>query len=1019
LLATSFIAGLAAATPAAAQTSAPVAPPQDPAVQAAPTDTTPATQENAADAPAPGPQDVEKGSAETIVVTGSRIVSPNIVSLAPVQVVGEEEIDRAGAINVQEVLNENPTFGTPTFSATNTAFLTSGVGIASVDLRQLGANRTLVLINGRRVVGGFQGSPIVDLNVIPTQFIERVDVLTGGASSLYGSDAVAGVVNFIYKRNFEGVLAEGQYGLTQRGDSQRYQVSATAGGNFMDGRGNIMIHLGYTNEKGLLSRKRKNTRVDDLSEIFYTGDPDDYGVEHEPYFSSYAPQGRFGAGGITYTYGPGGDLQPCFTTNGPSCAGGEGPNGFNRQFFRTLATPVKRYLLSERSHFDITDNISFITEATYAKTGASTEIEPFPLDSTNVYATGFAAIQSRVTAANGSTIIVDNPFVPGEILASAVDEDGDGLKDIIFRRRLSDVGQRTADARRNFFRIVTGFEGTLFSDRWHWDLTYNYGSSTEQQQSNGQLNVQNFANAFAAVQETEETGDLNGNGIVGDVTCADPNAVAFGCVPISIFGPGSITPAAANYIAAGVDHSVEVTQQVWNANMSGSLIDLPAGPLGVAVGAEYRKETSSEDWDALTNAGLNAGNALPDTSGKFNVKELYGEVNLPIFKDQPFARQLNLRLAGRLSDYSSIGSVATWNVGGDWSPIDAIRFRGTYAKATRAPNIGELFTGPSQTFPVGLVDPCEGIGLTGGGEVGDRCRAAPGVLANIQANGVFTLLQADNQGISGFNAGNVNLGPETAKTLTAGVVIAPRGIGALRNLVLSVDYYNIKVDDVIGSATRQTILNQCYNQGNTAFCDLITRRPEAVGAYSSGSLLFVNRFLLNQSRLKASGVDTVLSYRSGLGWLMGGVTLNARVAWTHLLKGFVVTVPGIAPDPFAGEIGTPKNKINGTLGFAGAKWNLSFSGTYIGKSYEDQEFLANFGLDHHAISIDPEFYLDAQVSFRPARTYEFFAGVDNLLDNQAPNILSGSPFNITGADTAAATYDVYGRRFYAGARLRF
>jgi outer membrane receptor protein involved in Fe transport len=224
---------------------------------------------------------------------------------------------------------------------------------------------------------------------------------------------------------------------------------------------------------------------------------------------------------------------------------------------------------------------------------------------------------------------------------------------------------------------------------------------------------------------------------------------------------------------------------------------------------------------------------------------------------------------------------------------------------------------------------------------------------------------------------------------------------------------------VIGTATRQTILNQCYAQGNAAFCGLIVRRPAPVGAYSAGSLEFINKTLLNQSQLEASGVDTVVSYRAALDSLAPGLSMNARIAWTHLLKGFVITVPGVAADPFAGEIGTPRDKVNGTLGFNTNKWGVSFSGTYVGKSYEDQAFLASFGLDHHAISVKPKFYLDSQFSFTPLRTYEFFFGVDNLLDTKAPNILSGSPFNITGADTAAGTYDIYGRRFYAGARLRF
>ena len=310
---------------------------------------------------------------------------------------------------------------------------------------------------------------------------------------------------------------------------------------------------------------------------------------------------------------------------------------------------------------------------------------------------------------------------------------------------MSDIGTRNLQADRNFFRIVTGFEGKLFGDKWSWDLTYNFGRSDETQLANGQINAPNFANALAAIP-----------GPNGTVICASPEAQAQGCVPINIFGVDSITPAAAAYVAAETNHSFKVTQQVIAGNMSGSLIDLPAGPLGIAIGAEYRKEQSIENWDALTNAGLNAGNALPDTRGEFSVKEAYGEINVPILSNQPFAHQLNLRASGRLSDYSTVGGVNTWAIGGDWAPIEALRFRGTYAKAVRAPNIGELFTGPSQTFPTGLIDPCQGVTATSTQAQAATCRADPGVALNIAQNGTFTLTQADRQGVSGFTSGNPN-----------------------------------------------------------------------------------------------------------------------------------------------------------------------------------------------------------------------------------------------------------------------
>jgi outer membrane receptor protein involved in Fe transport len=1019
LLASTVIAGMAFASPAFAQ---------DPNVAASTQDTTEATQETPADTPAP--TDAADAGDSTIVVTGSRIVSPNIVSLAPVQVVGEADIDQSGAINIQEVLLENPAFGVPALSRTNSAFLTSGAGVATVDLRDLGSDRTLVLVNSRRVVAGLSGTNTVDLNVIPTQFIDRIDILTGGASSLYGSDAVAGVVNFIYKRNFEGILAEGQYGISHRGDSARYQLSLTGGGNFANDRGNLMVHLGYTNEDGLASRQRKDSRIDNVSHITYTYDPDDFFVVDAPRFSSFVPQGRFDVNGTAgagddFTFSPDNTLCDFYSTNGSGCGGV--PNGFNRQFYRTLAVPVERYLFATRGTFEITPSIGAFIEGTYAKTTSSREIEPFALDSGDIFpVTGRAPIQTIVDG-----VTVNNPFVPAEILAAAQDTDDDGLLDIGFGRRLVELGTRNSSSTRDFYRMVVGLEGKVFNDKFNWDISYNYGQTSEGQTSNGQPNVPNFRNALNAFTEDATTGDVDGNGIVGDTICADATARAEGCVPINIFGFGSITPEAAAYVAAEQTLQTRITQQVWAANLSGSLFELPAGPLGIAVGAEYRKETSKENNDALTNAGLNAGNALPDTEGEFNVKEIYGEVNVPILSERPFFHQLNLRAAGRLSDYSTVGSVKTWNVGADWAPIEALRFRGTYARSVRAPNIGELFTGPSQTFPTGLSDPCNGITLTSTGTVADQCLADAGVLQNIaDSGGAFTVTQADKQGISGFNSGNPNLGVEKSRSITFGAVFAPRDIPMLRNLVLSVDYYNIKIDDAIVAPPRAFILNQCYQQADPFFCSLIQRRQVASGSNSAGSLEFINAPSVNGGVFKVEGIDFVASYRTGLDRFVEGMNLNARVAWTHLLDGFVVPIPGADKDPFKGEIGDAVDRVNGTIGISNDKWGISFTGTYIGESFEDNQYIdamnakrEQFDLgppfDKHDIAVDPEFYLDSQITFTPARQYEMFVGVDNLLDNKAPRLLSATTFNTTGSQTAADVYDVFGRRYYAGVRLRF
>jgi len=831
-----------------------------------------------------------------IVVTGSRIASPITSSNAPLQIVDSARIQQSGVTNVQEVLLKSPIFGTPTLSRTNSAFLTSGTGVASIDLRDLGSARTLVLINGRRVVSSLPGSSTVDLNVIPTQFLERVDTLTGGASSLYGSDAVAGVVNFVYKKDFQGLEGNAQYGLTGRGDDIRYQANMTMGANFDDGRGNIMVHLGYSNEKGLLSRQRKNTRIDDYDLAALTGDMADYGTPVEPQYSGFNEQGRFTVGidpatgnPYQFTYGPNGVLQPCATTNGTSCSStlgtGTGPTGFNRQYYRTLAVPVQRYTIAAVGHYDLTDNISAFFEGTYNKTQSSRIIEPFALSSdgsTGIFpSSGLMPIENYVIGADGTTSKVLNPLVPTAIVNAAIDGDGDGLRDIGFARRLSEFGNRTGKTTRDFLRFVVGFEGTL-AEKFNWDLSYNYGQVTENQISNGQVNVTNFRNALAAMTDVN---DLNGNGLTTDTVCINAEARANGCVPINIFGKGSISPEAIEYIAAQQSLQTNIKQQVVQGNLSGSLFELPAGPLGIAVGFEYRKEESSEDNDALTNQGLNGSNKLPDTYGRFDVIEGYAEVKVPILRDQPFFRLLELGGAFRAADYSTIGSIYSYNVQGTWQPIDDLRFRGTYARAVRAPNIGELYSGLSQTFPSGLQDPCEGITATGGGTRGDICRANPGVAANIAANGAFTLTQLDRQGVSGFDGGNVNLKEEKSNSWTVGAVLTPRSLGGpLSRLTLTADYYNIKIDNIIATYGRGVILDQCYNNSNETLCNLITRRPTATATNSAGSLEFVNDFAVNAATLKTQGLDITASWYTPVNFLNNDARLNFNIAYTHLFQ---------------------------------------------------------------------------------------------------------------------------------------
>ena len=344
-----------------------------------------------------------------------------------------------------------------------------------------------------------------------------------------------------------------------------------------------------------------------------------------------------------------------------------------------------------------------------------------------------------------------------------------------------------------------------------------------------------------------------------------------------------------DYIQAGQTRNTNIQQIDTGANIAGSLIELPAGPLGIAAGVEYRRETSSANNDALTVAGLNGGNAIANTSGSFDVKEAYGEIAIPILAHRPFFETLSLRAAGRVSDYSTVGTVYSYNAGIEYAPIQDIRFRAVYAKATRAPNIGELYAGRSQTFPTGLIDPCIGVTATSTTAVSARCRLDPGVLANIAGGavgapvtGAFAVNQSDIQGISGFNSGNPNLTEETGKTLTIGAVINPVSISALRNLVLTVDYFDIKINNLITANSRQGLLNACYGRNTTqdeTACAAIVRRAGVEGPNSAGSLQFVNIGNINSGRYQTDRYrcDAQLSHPAHGRHAAGQARLHAPV----------------------------------------------------------------------------------------------------------------------------------------------
>ena len=939
-------------------------------------------------------------------VTGTRIKSQGAESPSPLQVITAEDIAASGAINVQELLLKNPTMGTPALSRTNSNFLTSSAGVSVIDLRNLGTARTLVLVNGRRFVSGVPGDSSVDLNTIPTAFIERVELLTGGASSMYGSDAVAGVVNIILKRNFEGVLLDASYGQSEKGDDEKHKFDLTFGTTAANGKANLMGHFGYSKQGAVFSKDREATAVDQISKgAGVTGDPADFFTIQRPFLSSFAPQGRFfptASTGGSRTFDAAGNLIP-FSTNGPA-GDGVGATGFNRSDFRTIAVPTERYLFAAKGDYAFIEDHTIFFEGNYAQTQTKSKLEPFPLDSSG--RNGIYPVGGRAPAeflVNG--VVMRNPIIPAALFNILTDTNGDGLKDYGFTRRLSEVGNRGQVADRDTFRYVTGLKGTL-AKTWDYDIYVAYGSTHESQVSGGQVNVLNFRNALEAIPDPN---NVNGTGAM----CIDAQARSQGCVPLNIFGFNTISPAALKYISAPGLLGTFTTQKLFGATITGEPYMLPAGPLGIAAGVEFRKEFARSEFDPLQQAGLNGGNAIPRTEGSFDVKEYFAEARVPLLKDQPFAKSLSATGAVRSGDYSTVGNTISWNAGLEWAPISELKFRGTRALSTRAPNINELFSPPSQNFPTGLTDPCIGVTATSTGPTAAACRADPGVVANIAANGVFTQTQADLQGISGFDRGNPQLKAEKGHSTTLGLVWTPATISWLKNFAFTVDYFDIKIDDAIVPTPRQFILSQCYG-GDASFCQFITRRLTVSGPNSAGSLEFIDSAQTNSGDYVTSGIDVTVAYSDKV----GPGRLNARLAWTHLMKGYITPLPGAPRDQFAGEIGSPKEKGYLTLGYEWGPWGITSQTTYLGKSSLDDQFLAGFDVPPGSFGIGSKTYNDFQLRYTD-RMVQYYAGIDNAFGTKPPPVISGLPGDNTGTETQAGLYDPIGRRFYGGVRIRF
>lgn len=941
-----------------------------------------ATAASAQDTTAPAPDAAAENEADTIIVTGSRIARPDLSASVPVAIVSQESIQSTGAANIQDVLSELPSVGS-NISRSSSNFQNTANGSATVNLRNLSEERTLVLVNGRRFVAGIPGTSIVDLNSIPTDLIKQVEVVTGGASAVYGSEAIAGVVNFILDDKFEGLRGHAQANVSGQGDAPRQMVSLTGGLSFADGRGHVVLNGQYDRDGGLFSRDRAFAAVD------------------SPNRSAYSAQGLFSP---TNTFSPG-NAYTFDMNNTLKLYQSANIDGYNRQGDRYLAVPVQRYLGSGLASFEFSPAATLYVEGTYAKTKTVAGLEPQAVDGTP------DGTDLDLGGIPYEGIPITNPFIPATIRQAMV---AAGVTALPFRRRSNDIFNRSNRTDRETWRAVAGLRGDLGAGiDLKYDIYYNHGETKDFTRAES-LFAPEYVNALDAV--------AGPSGPVCRINVdANPSNNDAACVPINIFGFNTVSPAAANYVTRGgslYSYNAKVKQDVVSGSLTGKFGALSGvDPISFAIGGEYRHESSSEDFDSDTNLGTALGNQIPDTFGSYSVKEAFAEVVAPIVQEQPFMHYLGVEGAVRYADYSTVGGVWSWKAGGTWAPVRDIRFRAVYSEATRAPNISELYSAPGETFPA-VIDPCdqaEGAGdgapLTiAAGALPAACRAIPAIAAAAATAGGFTYSTAQIQTINGFEGGNPNLKAEKAKTLTIGGVFTPSFVPGFS---LTVDYYRIKVENAVGIIGQQTSLDECINgSGQALFCNNVFRN-------AAGRVTRIDALNLNVGSYQVEGIDVGgrFSHR-----FSDNFKLDLTGNWTHLLKqeqtsfqgGPVQDELGQLDCYECGRLGTGfKDKFNVSAKVTSGPVSLNWQTTYLGPVVDT--------LGPGAIRVGAFMYHDAQlrIELDQARKFAFYLGADNIFNKQPPLFADTNVVTYPGTRTAAKTYDTFGRMFYAGVDFKF
>lgn len=935
-----------------------------------------------------------------IVVTGTLIQDPNIVSSVPVAAVGEDEITLRQSLQAEEVLRNIPGAVPSIGSNVNNG----NGGQSFVNLRGLGSQRNITLLDGARIVPGDTNGR-VDLNTIPLSLIQRVDVLTGGASTTYGADAVSGVVNFVTKSDFSGVELNGGYGVSQKSDATNFGADITVGGNFADDRGNAVVSVGYQHADPVYQGDR------DFS-LFTINSTNGVASGSSP---TSVPT-SITLGTANFQVNPAGTLlvTPYL--------------GFNFNPYNVFVTPYERLNLFASGRYEVSDQIEFYTRGMFTKNQVQTVIAPSGI------------------FGEALTIPANNPYLPAGIRDQLCTAAGIALGApcntnaaipiAAAYRRSTELGPRISTYDSTVFDYRAGFRGDL-TNTLRYDVYGAYGESNNTETRSGYVSRTRVQQALNATNTT---------------TCT---VTTGGCVPLNLFGQdGSITPAQAAYVG-GITSSTarKATLAQVHGVISGELGNFTwsSKPANFAVGGEWRKYTAAIEPDSLAQVPGElggAGGAVLPTKGSYSVKEVFGEVNVPLVSDRPFFNDLSVEAGVRNSWYNIVApgnpsfSALTWKAGLSWAPVPDLRFRANYQKAVRAPNIADLFA-PSVTGLTSLaIDPCAGAAPVGNANLTAVCIAqgAPpasiGTIQNPAAN------QANSTG-----GGNSNLKPEIANSLTVGFVLTP---AALENLTLTVDYYDIVVNDAITSPTPGDIIAACFGNITAASatnpaCTSIRRNPTS--GRLSGSVATTPGLptpLTNAGRLYTNGFDWTIGYSHELGFAKLALSMNGNYTLNSKFAASATALNRECTGYYSANCGSiqPTYQWNQrtTLTFPGFaivdSWDLSVLWRHLAPAKYEPGLPALFtgavtngagaagyvlgGRQVNFNRISAYNYIDLATQFRTNKAVSFTFVVSNLLDKEPP-LLGGnaSTTSFNSGNTLPSSYDTVGRRFSAQAKIRF